>query len=130
MLSVARDEPNKTLFVAVLIGSIVAHDLLVSSMNAQTPARSVRRSIEMAFLEAPRIEVKKTESAPPPAPLKVKRAVAKTPSAPNAAPAPTNQPEPAIGGVTPDSTTPIGTFVMPPGNTTFAPASTNVTLPR
>lgn len=126
MTSHALDEPNKTLFVAVLVGSIVAHTLLVSSMNGQTPIRTMRRSVEMAFLETPRAEEKKPEVVPPPAPAKLKRAVVKAERSSAATPTPTKEPVPAVGGVTPDSTTPIGAFVIPPGNTTFAPAATSI----
>ena len=126
MTSRALNEPNKALFIALLTVSVAAHAVLVSTMHGESPTRSVRRSVEMAFFETPRVEAQKTEVVTPPAPQKLKREVTKFERSSAASPTPTKEPVPAVGGVTPDSTASIGTFVIPPGNTVFAPASTSI----
>jgi len=141
-----RDEPSALIFIGLLVGSIVAHGVLVVLMPNHPPERVANTRVEMEFYEEKKPDPPKEEEPPkPPEPEKLEvpkikpKAIAKadTPKPPEEAPPPPNQeakevpkePVPIVIGVTMDSTTATGGFAVQVGNTTYGKAQKEVVDP-
>jgi protein TonB len=136
-----RDEPSALIFIGLLVGSIVAHGVLMVLMPNHPPERLANKRVEMEFYEEKKPDPPKVEEPPKEEPkIEVPKVQPKlvvkvdAPKPPEDVPPPPNQeakevpqePVPIVIGVTMDSTTATGGFAVQVGNTTYGKASKDV----